>query len=106
MRWQLFYHIVEEVENFMAMQPKIRTVMSRRGVFHAAGAAVLSLVALAAGAGAAIAKMTQKAAGYQDKSKDGQECSGCALFKSPDSCSLVDGSINPEGWCRFYSKKS
>lgn len=88
----------------MVIEPKLH--MSRRGLFHAAGAAALSLVALAASAGAAIAKMAQKAAGYQDKAKNEQECSGCALFKSPDSCTLVEGPISPEGWCRFYAKKS
>jgi hypothetical protein len=65
-----------------------------------------SLLAVVATAGTAIAKMSQKAAGYQEKPKDNQQCSNCALFKSPDSCTLVDGTINPDGWCRFYSKKS
>ncbi|HUO02383.1 MAG TPA: high-potential iron-sulfur protein, partial [Rhizomicrobium sp.] len=51
------------------------------------------------------AKMTQKAAGYQATPNKDQKCSGCALFKSPDSCSFVDGTVSPDGWCRFFAKK-
>lgn len=89
----------------MTTQSKVE-VLSRRGLFRAATMAVLSVMAVAGSAGSAIAKMSQKAAGYQDKPKDDQKCSGCALFKAPDACTLVDGSISPDGWCRFYSKKS
>ena len=53
------------------------------------------------------AKMAQKAAGYQETpAKDGSNCANCALFKAPSSCTLVDGTVSPNGWCRFYSKKS
>ena len=90
----------------MNTQPKVGTVTSRRGVFHAVAFAAVSLSALAASTGTAIAKVSQKAAGYQEKPKDEQKCCGCALFKSPDSCTLVDGTISPDGWCRLYSKKS
>lgn len=84
----------------------ITSGISRRGMFRAGAAAVGSLLALVSLGSAAIAKMAQKAAGYQEKAKDNQQCSNCALFKLPDSCTLVDGTISPDGWCRFYSKKS
>jgi hypothetical protein len=84
----------------------IDSSISRRATFRAAAIIMGSLLAVVATAGTAIAKMSQKAAGYQEKPKDNQQCSNCALFKSPDSCTLVDGTINPDGWCRFYSKKS
>jgi hypothetical protein len=76
--------------------------------------ALLRGVAIAAG-GAAIAvgttmpaqaKMTQKAAGYQDKPNNGAACATCALFQSPAGCTLVEGPIGANGWCRFYSKKT
>ena len=63
-------------------------------------------ILLPAAGGSAIAKMAQKAAGYQDKPKGDQSCANCTLFKAPDSCTLVDGTIVSSGWCRFYAKKS
>lgn len=89
----------------MGTQPKVDSI-SRRCLFRAAAAAGASIVVLAATAGRAIAKVTQKGAGYQAAPKDDQKCSTCALFKAPDSCTLVDGAISPDGWCRLYAKKA
>ncbi len=80
--------------------------ISRRQVLRGAAVGVGGVAAAMAIAAPAQAKMEQKAAGYQDTAKDGQQCSTCALFKAPNSCTLVDGNISPNGWCRFYSKKS
>src|SRR5258708_1432873 len=80
--------------------PDVVPSVSRRALFQrvavaAGGAALLLGTALPAAA-----KMTQKAAGYQEGPKGDQSCSNCSLFSSPASCSLVDGTINPQGWCR------
>ena len=80
-------------------------IYSRRDVVRDVtmlGAAMIGVLSMG---GPAQAKMTVKAAAYQDTPKADQKCSGCILFKAPDSCTLVDGSISPDGWCRFYSKK-
>jgi High potential iron-sulfur protein len=50
-------------------------------------------------------KASQKAVGYQAQPNDGKKCANCAQFKSPDDCKLVQGPINPDGWCRLYSAK-
>ena len=52
------------------------------------------------------AKMAQTAAGYQTSPKDGKKCADCALFIAPSSCRLIDGTVGPEGYCRFFVKKS
>jgi High potential iron-sulfur protein len=86
-------------------EPGLSTISRRqvlRGVSIAAGGAA---VLLAAGSPAE-AKMTQVAAAYQEKPKGDQSCATCALFKAPSSCTLVEGTISPNGWCRFYTKKS
>jgi hypothetical protein len=80
--------------------------VSRRGLLRGVAAMIGGAAALLAAGGTAIAKMAQKAAGYQDKPKGDQSCANCTLFKAPDSCTLVDGTITPGGWCRFYAKKS
>jgi len=54
----------------------------------------------------AAAKLAQAAASYQYEPKDDQRCDSCSLFQSPSSCQLVDGTISPSGWCKFWVKKS
>jgi hypothetical protein len=80
--------------------------VSRRVLFQRIGIAMGSVALLLGKALPAVAKMTQKAAGYQDAAKDDQSCSNCRLFSAPASCSLVDGAISPQGWCRFHQNKS
>ena len=93
-------------KNF-AETPKETADLSRRnvlrGVTLTAGSAAL-LAALTTQR--AEAKMKQEAAGYQATPKDGQRCSGCTVFVAPASCRLVDGTISPDGYCRFFVKKS
>lgn len=92
-----------EIELKSALENKI----SRRHLFRTAAIAAGSAIALLNMGRAAIAKMTQKAAAYQATPKGDQKCSTCALFKASDnSCTLVDGSISADGWCRFFSKKA
>jgi High potential iron-sulfur protein len=79
---------------------------SRRRILGLALTTLGSLFVMLAEAPQAVAKMAQKAAGYQTSAKNGQSCATCALFKAPSSCTLVDGTIVPDGWCRFYSKKT
>jgi hypothetical protein len=91
-----------------------KPVDKERNVLDVSRRHLLRSVAIAAGGGAILlttavpaqAKMSQKAAAYQDTPKGDNSCVNCALFKSPSSCTLVDGTISPTGWCRFYAKKS
>jgi hypothetical protein len=80
--------------------------VSRRDLLRGAAATVGGAAALAVTIAPAEAKMTPTAAAYQDKPKGDASCASCALFLPPSSCTLVDGTISPNGWCRFYSKKS
>ena len=78
-------------------------------------------------------KATQAAAHYQDQPKDGKKCATCSFFIPPTgatgggmmggrmgpgmmgsgmgpgmmagTCKIVQGSINPNGWCDFYSPR-
>jgi hypothetical protein len=82
--------------------------LSRRNVLRGATLAAGSAAFLAAALTTqrAEAKMKQEAAGYQTTPKDGKSCAGCAVFVAPSSCRLVDGTISPNGYCRFFVKKS
>jgi len=81
--------------------------VSRRDLLRGAAVTVGAAAIVAGTMLPAEAKMTEKAAAYQDTpNKDGANCASCALFQAPSSCTLVDGTVSPNGWCRFYSKKS
>jgi hypothetical protein len=87
--------------------PSASTDISRRSVLRGATlAAGGAIIAAGITTQPAEAKMTTTAAGYVDTSKTAEQCSNCSLFIEPSSCKLVDGTISPKGYCRFYVKKS
>jgi hypothetical protein len=57
-------------------------------------------------------KASKQAMKYQDQPKDGQRCDQCLQFIAPakkgaqGTCKVVEGPINPAGWCIAYVKKS
>ena len=103
----MFYPQVESNEGDMNDTSQVQsTKFSRRVV-------LLRSVGCAAGAAAvllplkeAAAKMSQPSVAYQDSPKGDQKCSNCSLFQEPNACTLVDGNISPEGWCKFWVKKA
>jgi hypothetical protein len=74
---------------------------------------LLSNAAGAAGAAATLgttmpanaAKLSQKAARYQNSPKGNQRCDNCALWQPPASCKSVEGPIAPQGWCTLWVPK-
>ena len=49
--------------------------------------------------------MAQKLVQYQQKPKGAQECDQCLHWVPPDSCKMVEGKINPKGWCALFAPK-
>jgi hypothetical protein len=80
--------------------------LSRRGLFQHAAVVGAGAAMLLGTVSPATAKMSQKDAGYQEAPKGDQSCSNCSLFSPPASCSLIDGTINPQGWCRYHQNKT
>jgi hypothetical protein len=79
---------------------------SRRDVLRI-GAFALGGMGIAGGAEAQIAQKThQKNVSYQQSPKDGKQCSLCLHFQAPNGCRVVDGEINPSGYCVLFVKKS
>jgi hypothetical protein len=60
---------------------------------------------------AAQSKATKQAMQYQDQPKNGQQCDQCMHWvpgpqpNAQGSCKVVDGPINPKGWCVAFVKK-
>jgi hypothetical protein len=50
-------------------------------------------------------KVAQKLVQYQEKPKGAQECDHCLHFIPPNSCKMVEGKINPKGWCALFAPK-
>lgn len=54
-----------------------------------------------------IGEMISKAeAHYTDRAPGSEKCKGCTMFKAPNACSLVKGTISPNGYCEHYNPKS
>lgn len=95
---------MEDESNVRSAQLSRRSLL-RNVTFAAGGAAILSTAATANRADAAETKVTQKAAAYQDTPKGPQRCDNCTQFEPPSSCKVVEGNINPAGWCALYVMK-
>jgi hypothetical protein len=58
----------------------------------------------AAAAPAEPAKATQASVQYQTQPKGTQKCASCVHFLAEsNTCKLVEGTINPEGWCTLWT---
>jgi len=56
---------------------------------------------------AAPKKVPQASVQYQQQPKGDQKCSTCANFIAESkTCKLVEGQINPEGYCVLWTKKA
>ena len=63
-------------------------------------------VGLAGVARAATSKLDQRSAAYQPKPKGKARCDNCTQWQTPDACKVVQGKIDPAGWCVLYARKS
>jgi hypothetical protein len=78
-----------------------------RGLLAAATVCGLS----AAARDAAAQKSSKASLLYQDHPHDGRHCGECKFFTpgadttSPGTCAVVDGPIQPQGWCTAFSPR-
>ena len=80
-----------------------RSLLTRAAAF--AGVALTASVVPAERASAQ-QKASKEAMKYQDKPNGEQRCSNCLQFVAPASCKVVDGTINPNGYCIAWVKKT
>lgn len=77
------------------------TALSRRSFFRY----MLAIGAVSFFASPLQAKVTKLAVKYQQKSTNGKTCKECMHFiAATNECKLVEGKIDPEGWCTFFIK--
>jgi len=82
-------------------KPTRREALKRIVVLPAlAGAFALGATSLAQAAD------NKKQFHYQDKpGAGGKKCSGCRFFRAPSKCTIVTGTISPNGWCIAWAKR-
>src|SRR5690242_11328048 len=87
-----------------------RRNLCRRGVVLAGGAVAAGLL-LKNGAFAQSQKAPQSSVKYQDHPQGQNECDRCTNFipgkssSAAGTCRVVQGSINPKGWCVMFASK-
>ena len=74
--------------------------IARTGLGVLAAGAVVPVLAQAQDA-----KVAQAAVQYQEMPKDGQECDKCVNWVAPNACKIVEGNINPKGYCIAFAPK-
>lgn len=84
---------------------RARQKLSRRSFMRVVLAAAGAAPVLLAGIGTAHAKVTKQSVSYRETPNGANRCSTCANFIEPSSCKLVEGSINPDGWCGLFKPK-
>lgn len=50
-------------------------------------------------------KKTKAEADYEPEAKTNDCCDRCEHFTAPDQCGVVDGSVSPGGWCKYFAQK-
>jgi hypothetical protein len=50
-------------------------------------------------------KIDKQAAKYQNSPKGQQRCEICLQFRPPAQCAIVQGAINPRGWCQYFAAR-
>lgn len=69
------------------------------------GALAAAIVGGAAAAARAQTKAKQSLVQYQENPRGDQQCDNCLHWEPPDACKVVEGKINPKGWCALYLPK-
>jgi hypothetical protein len=80
--------------------------VSRRLVLRGAVAAAGAVPVLLSGIGTAYAKVPKQSVSYRETPNSGNACSACGNFVAPSACTLVEGSISPDGWCGLFKAKA
>jgi hypothetical protein len=83
--------------------------LSRRSILR--GAALLASAALTAEIvpskeALAQQKASREAMQYHDKPNGDKPCSDCLSFIPSSSCTIVEGTVSPNGYCLAWAKKT
>lgn len=86
--------------------------LSRRNMLKLGAAALTLVPLLSRQSAAADAKASKQVMKYQDHPQGAQRCDNCLQFipgksaKAKGLCKVVEGDIEPQGWCIAWAAKS
>lgn len=69
------------------------------------GASLFAASAVAPGLALAASKVPQGQAGYKAHASGAARCGKCSQFLPPAGCKVVDGIIDPSGYCNFFAPR-
>ena len=100
----------EEIQHVTTHQDFRAIDLSRRrllrGAALVAGGGALMGASFVASTAAAQTKVSQRTANYQTTPKGNARCNVCTQWQAPSSCKVVQGTVDPTGWCSLYAPKS
>ncbi len=76
--------------------------VSRRKFLSVSIAGVAGTVALAGCATLGLPRVSKAFAGYQDRAQGKKHCHDCVHFQPPHGCTVVSGTIDEDGVCRYF----
>ena len=91
-------------QNFRVIDLSRRRLL--RGAALVAGGGALMGASFVASTAAAQTKVSQRTANYQTTPKGNARCNVCTQWQAPSSCKVVQGTVDPTGWCSLYAPKS
>ena len=50
-------------------------------------------------------KLSKQQANYTDHAMGNERCKYCEHYIDPNHCEIVDGTISPDGWCRYFEEQ-
>ena len=89
----------------MTTQLSRRQMLGSLKVAGAAGGLMALGVVGAARAADSSSQLRKQDVRYQDQPKGSQRCATCKNFVGPNVCRVVQGSVNPNGWCLLFQAK-
>ncbi len=80
--------------------------LTRRSVLRSAAQATGAIFMVGATTQTAVAaKLSQQVVAYQNRPAGDKSCNRCVQFQPPSACKIVDGTINPGGYCKFFTPR-
>jgi hypothetical protein len=87
------------------MNRSVSVTVSRRKFLNLSVIGAVGSVSLVGCATLGLPRISKADAAYLDNSKGPGHCGDCVHFQAPNGCTVVEGTINPHGVCRYFLAK-
>lgn len=84
-------------------RPVLLPAPTRRGLLALLGVGAAFLRAGGPAGAKDAKKYSQEEASYRNTPPGLETCRACSFFDEPRSCTVVEGTVSPEGWCKYFA---